>query len=87
MEQLTQDYIDSIIGFGTPLQPLATPKSKEQPTYRTYQQSYPIQYMNSTTPDYYAVRTITEKWNEDARKWEYYDQFEKMYYPDGRAVN
>jgi hypothetical protein len=91
-QQLQQDDIDKMMGFGTtpvsiPFQSTATAKKDESaPVFRQYQQCYPIQYYEQKTPNYFGILTTVEKWNPKTSKWEYYTSFQKLYYPNGNPV-
>jgi hypothetical protein len=57
-----------------------SPKDNNKPLiYRTRYETCPILYANQTEPEFYGVRTIYDKWNEDTKVWEFWHKKEQLF--------
>jgi hypothetical protein len=59
---------------------------RDRSPMRVYNYTYPVQYKGSPSPDYWAVRTVYEVWNELSQRWDYSSHSEKLYHPSGHPV-
>jgi hypothetical protein len=90
-QQLEQDEIDKMVGFGTTPSPMPTQNTNIRrddsvPILRQYQQTYPIQYLGQKEPSYIGVITIVEKWNNKTSQWEFYTSSQKLHHLNGAPV-
>jgi hypothetical protein len=67
--------MDNLMGNSEKNLPIET---KMVPTRVVYE-TYPIQYLNQTEPEFIGIKTVYEQWNEVTNRWEFWHKKEQLF--------